>query len=87
MDYLENGNIVNSVNFPAVSLGARKGNRICVIAKADAGAMDKVVEAYPGAEVVCETKGDYTYVLAETSDDIDGSKISGEGIIRVRVIS
>ena len=87
MDYLENGNIVNSVNFPAVSLGARKGNRICVIAKADAKAGEKVSEAYPGAEVVCESKGDYTYVLAETSDAIDGSKISGEGIIRVRVIS
>ena len=85
MDYLENGNIVNSVNFPAVSLGERKGNRICVIARADAGAEEKVREAFPEARIASGTKGDYTYVIAE-ADAIDESRISGEGIIRVRTI-
>ena len=34
-DFLENGNIVNSVNFPAVSLGAKNGSpRLLVLAKA-----------------------------------------------------
>ena len=35
MDYIENGNIVNSVNFPAVSLGAKTGTRIAVLSKAN----------------------------------------------------
>ena len=86
MDYLENGNITNSVNFPAVSLGDRKANRICVMAKADAGAEDKVKAAFPAAEIASGTKGDWAYVIAETSEEVDGSRITGDGIIRVRVI-
>ncbi len=86
MDYLENGNIVNSVNMPAVSLGVRKGTRVGVIAKADAGAAEKVAAAVPGADMACATRGDYMYVLAETSGAVDASAIAGDGIIRVRVI-
>ncbi len=86
MDYLENGNIVNSVNYPAVSLGAKKGTRVCVIAKADAGAAEKVAAAAAGADMACATKGDYMYVLAETTGPVDASAIAGDGIIRVRVI-
>ena len=86
MDYLENGNIVNSVNLPAASLGPRKGNRVCVIAKADAGALEKVSPLIGGGDVICQTKGDYTYILADTAEDVDPAAIDGEGIIRVRVI-
>ena len=66
MDYLENGNIVNSVNMPAVSLGARKGTRVSVIAKADAAAavLAKVAEL-GAADVASATRGDYAYILAE----------------------
>ena len=86
MDYLENGNIVNSVNYPAVSLGAKKGTRVCVIAKADAGAAEKVAAALPGADILSKTRGDYAVVLAETTGAVDASAIAGDGIIRVRVI-
>ena len=86
MDYLENGNIVNSVNYPAVSLGAKKGTRVCVIAKADAGAAEKVAAALPGADILSKTRGDYAVVLAETAGAVDASAIAGDGIIRVRVI-
>ncbi|MBQ6402142.1 MAG: 3-phosphoglycerate dehydrogenase [Firmicutes bacterium] len=86
MDYLDNGNIVNSVNFPAVSMGPRKGARLCVMAKADAGAAEKVAAALPGADMVCASRGDVTYVLAEAAGPIDASAIAGDGIIRVRVI-
>ncbi len=34
-EFLENGNIVNSVNFPAVSLGAKQGPRVLVLLKGD----------------------------------------------------
>ncbi len=86
MDYLENGNIVNSVNFPGVSLGVKEAPRLAVIAKADAGAAEKVAAAAPGADMACATRGDYTYVLAETAGAIDAASVAGDGIIRVRVI-
>lgn len=85
MDYLENGNIVNSVNMPACSLGPKKGTRIAVISKADAGVLEKVAAICEG-DVVNKVRGDYAYTLAETDGDIDVSSISGEGVIRVRVI-
>lgn len=85
MDYLENGNIVNSVNMPACSLGPKKGIRIAVISKADAGVLEKVAAICEG-DVVNKVRGDYAYTLAETDGDIDVSSIAGEGVIRVRVI-
>ncbi len=85
MDYLENGNIVNSVNMPACTLGPKKGTRIAVISKADAGALEKVAAIADG-DVINKTRGDYAYTLAETSGDADAAALEGEGIIRVRII-
>lgn len=85
MDYLENGNIVNSVNMPACTLGPKKGTRISVISKADAGVLEKVAAIADG-DVVNKVRGDYAYTLAETSGDVDESAITGEGIIKVRIL-
>lgn len=85
MDYLENGNIVNSVNMPAVSLGARKGTRACIIARADAAAavLAKVAEL-GAADVASATRGDYAYILAEV--EADEAAIAVDGVIRVRIL-
>lgn len=85
MDYIENGNITNSVNMPACTLGPKKSTRISVISKADAGALEKVAAVADG-DVINRTRGDYAYTLAETSGDVDASAIEGEGIIRVRIL-
>lgn len=85
MDYLENGNITNSVNMPACTLGAKKGTRLSIISKADANVLGKVAGLVDG-DVVSKTRGDYAYTLAETTGDIDESAVAGEGIIRVRVL-
>ena len=85
MDYLENGNIVNSVNMPPCSLGPKKGTRISVISKADAGALEKVAALCDG-DVVSKVRGEYAYTLGETSGDADASAISGDGILRVRIL-
>ena len=88
MDYLENGNITNSVNFPSVSMGPRKGNRLCVIAKADAaGAVaSAITSACADAKIESATKGDYAVILADTPSAIDPTAITGDGVIRVRAI-
>lgn len=85
MDYLENGNIVNSVNMPAVSLGAKTGARVGVIAKADAAAavIAKVAEL-GAANVASATRGDYAYILAEV--EADEAAFEMDGVVRVRVI-
>ena len=85
MDYLENGNIVNSVNMPACTLGPKKVTRISIISKADAGVLEKVAAICDG-DVINKVKGEYAYTLAETTGDVDESAITGEGIIRVRIL-
>ena len=83
MDYIENGNIVNSVNLPAVNLGPKSGARLVVIAKNDADALSKVAPLATGA-VASNTRGDYTVVLADVAAGT--APIEGEGIVRSRVI-
>ena len=85
MDYLENGNIVNSVNMPAVSLGAKTGARVGVIAKADAAAavIAKVAEL-GAANVASATRGNFAYILAEA--EADEAAFEMDGVVRVRVI-
>ncbi|MCF0186901.1 MAG: 3-phosphoglycerate dehydrogenase, partial [Bacteroidaceae bacterium] len=83
MDYLENGNIVNSVNLPMVNLGPKSGARMVVIAKADAGALEMVAPLATGA-VASNTRGDYTVVLADVAEGT--APIAGEGIVKCRVL-
>ncbi len=86
-DYLDNGNIVNSVNLPVLSMEWAARNRVCVIAKgADAGA---IAAAVPGvAASASRTRGDYGYYLLDTDQDVDAAAIEAiPGGIRVRVLS
>lgn len=50
-NYLENGNIINSVNFPRVDCGEKQGDRTAVIFDAD-DADAFLAAAFPGAEVL-----------------------------------
>lgn len=85
MDYLENGNITNSVNMPAVSLGVKTGTRVSIIAKADAAAavLAKLAEL-GAANVASATRGDYAYILAEA--EADEAAVAVDGVIRVRAL-
>ena len=95
IDYLENGNIVNSVNFPSAEL-ARSGNtRICVIHKNVPAILSSISSAISGEHINIEnminkSRGDFAYTIADCGSDVpDGivSKIAGiGGVIRVRVI-
>lgn len=90
MDYLENGNIRNSVNFPAVDLGPIGTQaRVAIITKNEpypaklAAAMfaDKNITAIAGA-----TRGDYGYALVATDDEITEIPKVPE-VLRVRVLT
>lgn len=86
MEYLEKGNIVNSVNYPSVSAPAVAGcERICVLSKADA--MDAVKNAIDGAEqFTARTRGNYGYTIADVKS-ADTVKVEAvDGVLGVRVI-
>lgn len=88
MDYLENGNITNSVNMPACSLGPRKGARVSIIAKAGSSISEAVASIAKG-DMISKTKGDYTYTLADIGDDTDDAAsigVIGDDILKVRII-
>lgn len=88
-DYLENGNIVNSVNYPALSMAKSGVQRLCVHAKgADVA---KIVAAVPGvANMQSASKGEYSYTICDLSKELsaaDLKKVAAvEGVIRVRTI-
>ena len=88
-DYLENGNIVNSVNYPAVSMAKSGVQRLCVHAKgAD---LAKIVAAVPNVvNMQSASKGEYSYLICDLSAELkaaDLKKVAAvEGVIRVRVI-
>ena len=85
MDYLENGNIKNSVNMPAVSLGKRNGPRISVICKENA--LSDVLFKLNELElenVASETRGQYGYVLADLGNKTIDLNVAG--VIRCRIL-
>ncbi len=86
-DYLDNGNITNSVNFPAVSLAWAGQNRVSVLTKgADAAA---ITAAVPGVKASASaTRGDYGCFLLDTDAAVDADAIAAlPGVLRVRVLS
>ena len=86
-DYLDNGNIVNSVNLPVLSMAWAAKNRVCVIAKgADAAAVTAAVPST--AATASKTRGDYAYFLLDTDADVDAAAVEAvPGVIKVRVLS
>ena len=95
-EYLLNGNIENSVNFPNVSSERSTGSRICVIHK-NIPNMLKAISEILGEHslnienMTSKSRGNYAYVIVDVSDTVAGDEISEQlyaidGIIKVRVI-
>ena len=83
-DYIENGNIVNSVNLPALSV-ERNGSRVTVISKADADVESIDVAGMTGFNI--KTRGGYAYTIIDGATEADAEKLAAvEGVIKVRFI-
>ncbi len=95
-DYLENGNIVHSVNYPDCSMAAcTTEGRVAILHKNIKGIIGKITTTFGEADVnvsdmVNKAKGDYAYSLLDVdskADDALVAKLSEiEGVIRVRVV-
>ena len=73
VEFIENGNIVNSVNYPNLTLGPKAGPRLVVLTKGDVS--EKVLEAVKTAggkvnKFVSGVKGAYGAVLLELSEEV-----------------
>ena len=91
-DFIENGNIKNSVNYPNTDLGTPAGaGRVAICAKAGSCVAEKL-SAIVGdvAGMTSNTRGDWMYVLADTTAAVSEDAVKAieavDGVVRVRVV-
>lgn len=95
-DFLENGNITNSVNYPNITLGAAmKPMRILVAHKNVPNVISKMSSLLGNAganisDMVSKSRGDYAFLIFDLDNKVDSSVIESirntQDVIRVRVI-
>ena len=95
-DFLENGNIRNSVNFPNCDMGVCKGRSRVAITHRNIPNMisqfSKILgdEGMNIADMTNKSRGEYAYTLMDMEAEIPGEAIealeSVEGVSRVRVV-
>ncbi len=95
-DYLENGNIRNSVNLPNVSLERSGVMRMCIIHQNVPAMLANITTLLAKDSVNVEnmsnkSKGDYAYTIVDLNCQVEPSVIEDvthlHGVIRVRVIA
>lgn len=95
-DFLENGNIKNSVNFPNVEMERSGVQRLCIIHRNIPAMLANITAQLSGDGVNVEnmtnkSRGDFAYTLVDVGSQVEESVIDDiraiDGIIRVRVIS
>ncbi len=94
IDYIENGNIRNSVNYPNLSMNA-VGTKICIIHKNVPTTIASITTAVGNEGINIEnmanaSKGDFAYTMLDVTGEVppavEGKINAVDGVIRVRVI-
>ena len=95
-DYLENGNIVHSVNFPDASMGScQTAARIGILHRNIRGRIAELTTTLGDAglnvsSMTNQSKGDYSYALMDVdckvTPEVEAKLKSIDGVLRVRVI-
>ena len=85
VDYIEHGNIVNSVNYPNIDLGNKEGTRVVVLFEGDH--VEEVSKLLAGASKIGSgLRGNFGAVVAEVKS-VDEAKLKAvPGVTRVLVI-
>ena len=95
IDYIENGNIVNSVNMPAISMPRSGKHRVCVMHKNIPNMLTAITGIVAENNVNIEnmlnkSRGDYAYTMIDVSvydtAAVEERIFAIDGVIRVRVI-
>ncbi len=95
-DYLENGNIVHSVNFPDCNMGGcEKAGRVGILHKNVKGTIAQFTTILGNADINIEdmtnkSKGDYAYTLLDIDTPVTDEAVSElkevKGVLKVRVV-
>ena len=91
-DYLEHGNIVNSVNYPALSMPRTGESRVCVLHKNIPNVIATLSAAISAKghnieNMASKSKGDYAYTMFDISGPMCAEEmIDLDGVLRVRCI-
>ena len=86
-EYLENGNIINSVNYPAISLPRSGDKRICVMHRNVPERLHDALEGMTVVGMLTKSRGDYAYTIIDVTGEANVEKLEAvEGVVRVRVI-
>ncbi len=94
-DFLENGNIKNSVTMPAVAMPRTGAARVCVIHKNIPNMISsisaKLSESGNNIEAMAnQSRKDYSYSMLDTANDVTDAAVEAikaiDGVIRFRVI-
>lgn len=95
-DYLENGNIVHSVNYPDCSMGAcTKAGRIAILHRNVKGMISQYTTILGDADInvadmTNKGKGDYAYALIDVdtpvTEDVVEKLKAIDGVLKVRII-
>jgi len=98
IDFLENGNIVNSVNFPKCKIDSpipAKGARLCVANKNVPNMIGQITSILAGAKLniasmTNQNRADVAYNLIDVEDRVSANVVANikdiDGVIAVRVI-
>lgn len=93
IDYIENGNIKNSVNLPDAEMARSVDTRICVIHKNIPAVLSQITTAVAGVNIenmLNKSKKNYAYTLLDITSEVSAEiieKIAAiDGVIKVRVI-
>ena len=96
MNYLENGNIVNSVNFPNCDMGyCTTACRICILHKNIPNSLGQFTGAMASEDInidslMNKSRGEYAYTMLDLDHEPSDAAIDAlkkiNGVIRVRVI-
>ena len=91
-DYLENGNIVNSVNFPRLCVPKTNNDRLTIAYKNNDNMTSEVtsIVADNMANIATATRGNVGYIIIDLKKSIDSTKLDAiqklNGVLKVRVI-
>lgn len=95
IDFLENGNIKNSVNMPAVSMAKSGSVRVTVIHKNQPNMIATITDTISrdGVNIASfqdKNKGEYAYSIIDCDSDVSSSVVGDieaiDGVVKVRVI-
>ena len=85
VDFVENGNIINSVNFPRVDLGKKEGVRVVVLFEGNQ--IEEITKHLSGASKMASgMKGNFGAVVAELAKVDECALKAIQGVTRVLVL-